>query len=132
MRRRLWLLFVLAIASATAQAHGVETLILIALIYGIGVGVAGGLVNGLMRKKIVLGLIITIALYFLAGFGFAAFDALTRQPIPDVPQISFSENALLVAGLQAYGGVVPLIIGFLCAHVLARLARTRLWRDVQA
>lgn len=78
-----------------------------------------------------LGFVITAALYFLAGLGFAAFDVLTGQPIPDVPPISFFESALLIAGLQVYGGV-PLIIGFLCAHVLARFARSRLGRDVQA
>ena len=126
MRRRLCLLFMLVIASTPAQAHGGEILIYTAFIYGTGVGIAGGVVNGLLRKEKVVGLIITMALYFLAGLGFAVFDALTAQPIPNVPPISFAEIALFIAGFQAYGGILPLVIGFLCAHVLARFAiRTR-------
>src|SRR5215475_13393805 len=76
MRRRLCLLFLLVIAATPAHAHGVE-----GLIYSAGVGIAGGVVNGLVRKEKVLGLIITMVLYFLAGLGFAVFYALTVQPI---------------------------------------------------
>src|SRR5262245_19118988 len=128
MRRRLCLLFLLVIAATPAHAHGVEGLIYSAFIYGTGVGIAGGVVNGLVRKEKVLGLIITMVLYFLAGLGFAVFYALTVQPIPDLPPISLAEIALIMAVLQAYGGIVPLVIGFLCAHVLARFAMRNAWR----
>ena len=125
MRRRLCLLFLLVIASTPAQAHGEEAVIFTAFIYGIGVGIAGGVVNGLLRKEKVVGLMITMALYFLAGLGFAVFVALTAQPIPNA-RFTFAEIALITAGFQAYGGIVPLVIGFLSAHVLARFAiRTR-------
>src|SRR5262245_25688472 len=128
MRRRLCLLFLLVFAATPAQAHGVEGLIYSLFIYGTGVGIAGGIVNGLVRKEKVLGLIITMAVYFLAGLGFVVFEALTAQPIPDVPPISYTEIALFMPALQAYGGIVPLVVGFLCGHVLARFAIRNAWR----
>ena len=127
MQRRLCLLSLLVIASTPAQAHGVEGAIYSVFICGTGVGIAGGVVNGLVRKEKVLGLIITMALYFLAGLGLAVFEALTVQ-LPDVAPMSlakFAEFALFVATLLAYVGIVPLVIGFLCAHMLVRFAMRR-------
>jgi hypothetical protein len=124
MQRRLCLLFLLVIASTPAQAHGVEGVIYSVFICGTGVGMAGGVVNGLVRREIVLGLIITMALYFLAGLGLAVFDALTVQ-LPNASPMSlaeFAEFALFVATLLAYVGIVPLL---LCAHMLVRFAMRR-------
>src|SRR5262245_23887242 len=108
MQRRLCLLFLLVIASTPAHAHGVEGAIYSVFICGAGVGIAGGVVNGLVRKEKVLGLIITMALYFLAGLGLAVFEALTVVQLPHVPPMSlakFAEFALFVATLLAYFGI---------------------------
>lgn len=126
MRHRLGLLFVLAILSTPAQAHGVEMIVFTALIYGIGVGIVGGVVNGLVWKERLLpGLLVTIAIYFLAGLALVTFDILSRQSIPDVLPIALLQEALFVASLQALSAL-PLVIAFLCAHLLTRFARSRL------
>src|SRR5262245_18705515 len=126
IRHRRGPFFVLALVSTPAQAHGVEILVFTALIYGIGAGIVGGLVNGLVWKERLLpGLLVTIAIYFVAGLALVTFDILFTQAIPDVPPIPFLQEALFVAGLQTLSGV-PLVIAFLCAHVLTRFARSRL------
>ena len=121
-----WLLFLLLVVSAPAYAHGAELIIFLAMVYGIGFGVVGGVANGILRKEKVLGLVLTVALYFLAGLAFALYDTVTGEPIPGVAPTPLYEIAFFSAGLQTYGGLVPLVVSFFCSHFLVRFVKGRL------
>ncbi len=126
MKHRFYLFLVFLAMPMPAHAHGIEALIMAALIYGIVFGFFGGIVNGAIHKEMVLGLIITVVLYFLTGLGLTTYDFITGEPIPNIPPRRFIENALSTAGLQIYGGVVPLAISFLATHFIFRYVRGRI------